>query len=164
MPGPAPFAKKSPSSPRPVPATAGDADPDLEPNTLPEPPAPRAPIDRSAWAKPWAQLKYFTFQPAIFPRLLGQVSPDARPGDFVNVYDKNGNLTGGGLFNPRAKIPLRVVCHSTTPIDESYFETAIRRAIALRRDLFKLDETTDAYRLIGSKRDPWQDVEPPRAR
>src|SRR6476660_8481021 len=100
------------------------------PPSRPEP-AERAVIDRSAWAKPWAQLKYFTFQPAIFPRLLGQVSSDARPGDFVNVYDKNGNLAGGGLFNPRAKIPLRVVCHSTEPVAESYFEVAIRRAVEL---------------------------------
>ncbi|HWL14217.1 MAG TPA: class I SAM-dependent rRNA methyltransferase, partial [Opitutus sp.] len=115
--------------------------------------APLAPIDRSTWPKPWAQLKYFTFQPAIFPRLLGQVSSDARPGDFVNVYDKNGNLTGGGLYNPRAKIPLRVVAHSTEPVSETYFETAIRRAVELRRTLFKLDETTDAYRLINSDGD-----------
>src|SRR4051794_10208190 len=113
----------------------------------------RVPVDRSGWAKPWAQLKYFTFQPAIFPRLLGQVSSDARPGDFVNVYDKNGNLAGGGLFNPRAKIPLRVVTHSTEPVNESYFEAAIRRAVELRRTLFKLDETTDAYRLINSDGD-----------
>ena len=123
---------------------------------LPEEKPTKAPppvIDRSAWTKPWAQLKYFTFQPAIFPRLLGQCSPDARPGDFVNVYDKNGHLTGGGLFNPRAKIPLRVVCHSTEPVNESYFELAIRRAVALRRELFKLDETTDAYRLINSDGD-----------
>ena len=118
----------------------------------PEPPA-RAAVDRSAWPAPWALLKYFTFAPAIFPRLLGEVSRDARPGDFVNVFDKNGNLCGGGLFNPRAKIPLRVVCHSTEPVNESYFEAAIRRAVALRRDLFKLDETTDAYRLIGSDGD-----------
>ncbi len=117
------------------------------------PSAPVPPIDRSAWPKPWAQLKYFTFQPAIFPRLLGQVSSDARPGDFVNVYDKNGNLAGGGLFNPRAKIPLRVVCHSTEPVAESYFEGAIRRAVALRRDLFQLDAVTDAYRLINSDGD-----------
>src|SRR5678815_1960636 len=108
--------------------------------------APPPVIDRSAWPKPWAQLKYFTFQPAIFPRLLGQASPDARPGDFVNVYDKNGNLAGGGLYNPRAKIPLRVVCHSSEPITESYFETAIRRAVVLRRDVFQLDAITDAYR------------------
>jgi len=117
------------------------------------PAAPVPPIDRAAWPKPWAQLKYFTFQPAIFPRLLGQVSSDARPGDFVNVYDKNGNLAGGGLFNPRAKIPLRVVCHSTEPVVESYFEGAIRRAVALRRDLFQLDAVTDAYRLINSDGD-----------
>src|SRR5437868_8291314 len=87
---------------------------------------PPAPLDRSAWPRPWAQLKYFTFQPAIFPRLLGDVSPDARPGDLVAVFDKKGERLGAGLFNPRAKIPLRVVCHSAGPIDESYFESAIR--------------------------------------
>ena len=115
--------------------------------------APPAPIDRSTWQRPWAQLKYFTFQPAIFPRLLGQVSPDARPGDFVTVYDKAGQRLGGGLFNPRAKIPLRVVSHSQDPVDESYFELAIRRAVALRRELFELDACTDAYRLINSDGD-----------
>lgn len=114
---------------------------------------PPIPIDRSAWSRPWAQLKYFTFQPAIFPRLLGQVSPDAKPGDLVTVYDKAGQRLGTGLFNPRAKIPLRVVAHGVDPLGEEYFELAIRRAVALRRDLFKLDETTDAYRLINSDGD-----------
>jgi len=120
---------------------------------LPTPTPPAAPIDRSTWAKPWAQLKYFTFQPAIFPRLLGQVSSDAEPGDLVTVYDKAGQRLGAGIFNPRAKIPLRVVAHGTDPLDESYFEVAIRRAVALRRELFKLDEYTDAYRLINSDGD-----------
>jgi 23S rRNA (cytosine1962-C5)-methyltransferase len=114
---------------------------------------PPPPIDRSGWASPWAQLKYFTFQPAIFPRLLGQVSPDARPGDLVTVYDKNGNRAGAGLFNPRAKIPLRVVTHSVDPVDEGYFEAALRRAVNLRRHVFKLDEVTEAYRLINSDGD-----------
>ena len=92
---------------------------DMSDDACPELPVPEAklvaPIDRSLWPKPWAQLKYFTFQPAIFPRLLGQVSSDAKPGDFVNVYDKNGNLCGGGLYNPRAKMVLRVVSHSLQP-------------------------------------------------
>ncbi len=110
-------------------------------------------IDRSSWQRPWAQLKYFTFQPAIFPRLLGQVSPDARPGDWVTVYDKNDQRTGAGLYNPRAKIPLRVVAHGTEPIGEDYFEAALRRAVDLRRRLFKFDEVTDAYRLINSDGD-----------
>ena len=110
-------------------------------------------VDRSSWSRPWAQLKYVTFQPAIFPRLLGEVSPAARPGDWVSVYDKNGEPVGAGIFNPRAKIPLRVVAHGAEPIGEGYFETAIRRAVGMRRDLFKLDARTDAYRLINSDGD-----------
>jgi len=110
-------------------------------------------VDRSCWPRPWAQLKYVTFQPAIFSRLLGKVSPDARPGDWVSVYDKNGERVGAGLFNPRAKIPLRVVVHGAEPIGEDYFEGAIRRAVELRRGLFKLDATTDAYRLVNSDGD-----------
>jgi 23S rRNA (cytosine1962-C5)-methyltransferase len=124
------------------------------PDTAPhEAKAQPAPPDRSAWPRPWAQLKYITFQPAIFPRLLGKVSPDARPGDWVAVYDKNGERAGSGLYNPRAKIPLRVVVHSAEPVGEDYFEGAIRRAVALRREVFKLDARTDAYRLINSDGD-----------
>jgi 23S rRNA (cytosine1962-C5)-methyltransferase len=110
-------------------------------------------VDRSSWPRPWAQLKYITFQPAVFPRLLGDVSPDARPGDWVSVFDKNGEPVGAGLFNPRAKIPLRVVAHGAEPIGEEYFEAALRRAVALRRDVFKLDAETDAYRLVNSDGD-----------
>jgi 23S rRNA (cytosine1962-C5)-methyltransferase len=119
----------------------------------PEDKAPIAPIDRSGWPRPWAQLKYFTFQPQIFPRLLGQVSQEARPGDLVAVYDKKGERLGSGLYNPRAKIPIRVVAHGAEPMGEEYFEAAIRRAVALRRTLFKLDEKTDAYRLVNSDGD-----------
>ena len=119
------------------------------------PPDPTAanPVDRSSWPRPWAQLKYITFQPAIFPRLLGKVSPDARPGDWVSVFDKNGEPVGAGLFNPRAKIPLRVVAHGAGPIGEDYFEAVIRRAVALRRELLQLDRESDAYRLVNSDGD-----------
>ena len=109
-----------------------------------------APADRPV---PWAQLKFFTFQPAIFPRMLGAVSPGAKPGDLVTVYDKAGRPCGTGLYNPRAKIPLRVVRHGPEPVGEEYFETALRRAVALRRDLFQLDAETDAYRLLNSDGD-----------
>ncbi len=123
------------------------------PKATPAEPAASHKVDRSSWPRPWAQLKYVTFQPAIFPRLLGEVSPDARPGDWVSVFDKNGEPVGAGLFNPRAKIPLRVVAHGVEPIGEDYFEAAIRRAVALRRDIFRLDAETDAYRLVNSDGD-----------
>jgi 23S rRNA (cytosine1962-C5)-methyltransferase len=85
--------------------------------------------------------------------MLGQVSPDAKAGDLVAVYDKNGQRMGVGLYNPRAKIPLRVVCHSAEPVGEDYFEAAIRRAVALRRDWLKLDAVTDAWRVVNSDGD-----------
>ena len=111
------------------------------------------PLPQSQWSRPWAQLKFVSFQPAIFPRMLGEVSHDAKPGDLVSVYDKFGHRVGTGLFNPRAKMPLRVVVHSSQPIGEEYFELAIRRAVALRREWFKLDDTTDAYRVLNSDGD-----------
>ncbi len=110
-------------------------------------------LPRSQWSRPWAQLKFVTFQPAIFPRMLGDASSDARPGDLVSVYDKFGHRVGEGLFNPRAKMPLRVLHHSAEPMGEAYFEQALRRAVALRRELGALDKVTDAYRVINSDGD-----------
>ena len=113
----------------------------------------RAAPDRTAWSKPWTQLKFVTFQPHIFPRMLGGVSPDAKAGDLVAVYDKLGQRLGAGLYNPRAKIPLRVVCHSAEPVGEDYFDAALHRAVALRRGRLKLDEQTDAWRAVNSDGD-----------
>lgn len=119
---------------------------------MPPPPSTAAP-DRSTWAKPWVQLKFVTFQPHIFPRMLDRVSPDARAGDLVAVHDRHGHYAGAGLFHPRAKIPVRVVCHSSEPVGEEYFEQAVRRAVALRRDWFRLDEQSDAWRVVNSDGD-----------
>ena len=85
--------------------------------------------------------------------MLGGVSPDAKAGDLVAVYDKLGQRLGAGLYNPRAKIPLRVVCHSAEPVGEDYFDTALHRAVALRRGWLKLDEQTDAWRAVNSDGD-----------
>ena len=111
------------------------------------------PLPPEQWSKPWAQLKFVSFQPAIFPRMLGEVSRDARPGDLVSVYDKFGHRVGTGLFNPRAKMPLRVVVHSSEPVGEEYFELAIRRAVALRQGMFNLAAQSDAWRVINSDGD-----------
>ena len=34
-----------------------------------------------AWRTPWVQMKYFSFNPAVYPNMLSAVSPDyASPG------------------------------------------------------------------------------------
>jgi 23S rRNA (cytosine1962-C5)-methyltransferase len=85
--------------------------------------------------------------------MIGEVSLDATPGALVQVLGKEGTPFGWGLWNPKSRMPLRVVSHSLEPLDESFFETAIRRAAGFRRDILKLDATTDSYRAIHGDAD-----------
>lgn len=112
-----------------------------------------APEGSENWVRPWVQLKYFTYNPAVFPRMLGAVSPDAVAGGLINVYDKNGELFGGGFWNPRSRTPLRMLYHGPEVLTESYLENALRRAVSWRRDDCGLDATTSAYRIIHGDSD-----------
>jgi len=85
--------------------------------------------------------------------MIGEVSRDAPPGDLVQVIGKEGTPFGWGLWNPRSRMPLRIVSHSIGDLDESFFETAIRRAASLRREIHQLDATTDSYRAIHGDAD-----------
>ena len=85
--------------------------------------------------------------------MIGEVSRDARPGDLVEVIGKEGTRFGWGLWNPKSRMPLRIVSHSLDEIDESFFETAIRRAACLRREILGLDAETDSYRAIHGDAD-----------
>jgi len=102
---------------------------------------------------PTVQLKYQSFHPSIWPKMIGEVSRDATPGSLVEVLGKEGTRFGWGIWNPKARMPLRVVSHSLEEVDESFFERAITRAGELRRDVFKLDAETDSYRVIHGDAD-----------
>lgn len=124
-------------------------------------PAPRkrltyrdgTPLGSESWLTPWVELKYFSYNPAVFPRMIGSVSNDARPGELVHVYDKNGELFGAGFWNEQSKTPLRIVHHGKDPITEEDLDKAIKRAVRLRREVFHLDDTTNAYRVIHGDSD-----------
>lgn len=112
-----------------------------------------APEGSENWARPWVQLKYFTYNPAVFPRMLGAVSPDAVAGGLINVYDKNGELFGGGFWNPQSRTPLRMLYHGPELLTEAKLEESLRRAVSWRRDDCGLDATTSAYRIIHGDSD-----------
>ncbi len=112
-----------------------------------------APEGSENWVRPWVQLKYFTYNPAVFPRMLGAVSPDAVQGGLINVYDKNGDLFGGGFWNPQSRTPLRMLQHGPDVLKEKDLEAAIRRAVTWRRQDCRLEETTNAYRVIHGDSD-----------
>jgi 23S rRNA (cytosine1962-C5)-methyltransferase len=102
---------------------------------------------------PTVQIKNITFHPSIWPKMIGEVSRDAKPGALVQVLGKEGTPFGWGLWNPKSRMPLRLVSHSTGELDESFFEAAIRRAASLRRDVLDIDNDSDSYRAIHGDAD-----------
>lgn len=102
---------------------------------------------------PWVEIKTFTFHPTIYRSMLGRVSDDAKTGDLVAVYDRKGELFGWGLYNEKARVPLRMYRHGEETFRESDFLDLLDRALGLRRETLLLDASTDAYRVIHSDGD-----------
>ncbi|WP_395753562.1 class I SAM-dependent rRNA methyltransferase [Prosthecobacter sp.] len=114
---------------------------------------PPPPPGSDGWLRPWAQMKYFSFHPAVYPNMLRAVSPDAGPGDLVNVYDKEGQLFGSGFYNANARVPLRVLQHGEDVLNEDLLDARLDAALDLRLKTLRLNETTDAWRAVSSDGD-----------
>ena len=111
------------------------------------------PVNTAGFVAPWVQLKYFTYNPNVYPRFVGATSGDIPPGTQVRVYGKDGALFGHGFYNAGANIPLRIFAHGTEELPDDYFETLLRRAVTLRKDILKLPEKTDAFRVVHGDAD-----------
>lgn len=85
--------------------------------------------------------------------MIGGVSDDARPGDLVSVFGKDGKPLGVGLWNGAARVPLRVLHHGPEPADEALVLRHVEAAIQLRQEVLRLPERTDAYRVVHSDGD-----------
>ena len=85
--------------------------------------------------------------------MVGPVSADAQPGDLVHVFDKNGQPFGAGFYNPKARVPLRVIHHGKTPFTEADLDAALLRALQLRSEWLRLPSVTEAWRVVHSDAD-----------
>ncbi len=92
--------------------------------------------------------------PWIFQKMVERPEPKPRPGSVVDIYDRAGVFAGRGFYNGHSRIALRVLtADPDEAVDEDFFARRIAHAIELRRNVFRLDEVTDAYRLIHSEGD-----------
>lgn len=114
---------------------------------------PTGPPPGTEWPAPWVQLKYFSSQPTLYPAMIASASPGAKAGNLVAVFDRDGKRFGTGLWNPKARVPLRVLHYGEDAPGEELFETLLNRALDLRTGQMALDDTTDAYRVIHSDGD-----------
>jgi 23S rRNA (cytosine1962-C5)-methyltransferase len=92
--------------------------------------------------------------PWIFQKMVEKPAVRPKPGSVVEIIDREGNFAGRGFYNGHSRIALRVLTADPgESIDEAFFARKIAEAVSLRRDVLKLDRTTDAYRLIHSEGD-----------
>lgn len=91
--------------------------------------------------------------PLLFRKLIGEVDGSAGPGDLVAVHTPQGELFGYGLYNPRAEMTVRMLAFAGPPPDAAFWRAQLEQAVGLRRDLLRLDEFTDAYRVIHAEAD-----------
>ncbi len=94
--------------------------------------------------------------PFVYKKIVaGPVgTPRPRDGDLVKVVDRIGLPLGYALWNARSQIALRILAPAgpETP-GRDFWVARIERAITLRRDLLKLEDVTDAYRVIHAEAD-----------
>ncbi len=112
-----------------------------------------APEGSEAWEAPWVQMKYFSFAPAVYPNMLAAVSKDIGAGQLVSVYDRDGAMFGKGIFNPKAKVAVRVLQHGDERFGEDDLDARLHRALDFRLGRLKLQDRTDAFRAVHSDGD-----------
>src|SRR5438876_975429 len=92
--------------------------------------------------------------PWIFQKMVEKPATRLPGGSVVDIIDRDGQWAGRGFYNGHSRIALRVL--TTDPgeaVDAAFFQKRLKEAIGLRRGLLRLDEVSDAYRLVHSEGD-----------
>jgi 23S rRNA (cytosine1962-C5)-methyltransferase len=92
--------------------------------------------------------------PWVFQKMVEKPAAKVPNGAVVDVLDRDGKWVGRGLYNAHSRISLRILtADPNEAIDSAWFARKIARAVELRRDILKLDDVTDAYRVVHSEAD-----------
>ncbi len=146
--GPGPGTGSTNLGPRPEPERERRA------STLDITEIPRRSLDAPE-SLPTVAVRSAGYHPFVYRKMvIGPVGPvRPRDGDMVRVVDRDGLPLGFGLWNTRSQINLRLLATGVETPGPAFWEGKIDQAIALRRDLLKLDESTNAYRVIHAEAD-----------
>jgi 23S rRNA (cytosine1962-C5)-methyltransferase len=92
--------------------------------------------------------------PWVFQKMIDWPNERIQPGAVVDVIEKSGQWVARGFFNGHSRIAVRVLtADKNEVIDSAFFAKRIAAAVSLRRDILKLDDVTDAYRVVHSEAD-----------
>jgi len=92
--------------------------------------------------------------PWIFQRLVEKPAQRPKPGSIVDVIGVEGEWIGRGFYNGHSRIAVRILeTHPDVPVDAGWFSRKIAEAVSLRREVLKLDDVSDAWRVVHSEGD-----------
>lgn len=92
--------------------------------------------------------------PWVYSGAIASIRDDIRDGDTVALFGHGGDFIAWGLYNSKSQICLRLYSwEEGSPPDDAFLMELIRRALTLRKDVLRLHEITDAFRLIFSEGD-----------
>ncbi|HRO27526.1 MAG TPA: class I SAM-dependent rRNA methyltransferase [Luteimonas sp.] len=92
--------------------------------------------------------------PWIFQKLVDKPAQRPKPGSLVDIVGVDGAWIGRGFYNGHSRIALRIL--ETDPgiaVDAAWFERKLADAVRLRREVLRLDDTSNAWRVFHSEGD-----------
>lgn len=92
--------------------------------------------------------------PYVFNKRIHHVDRSVRDGDVVTLTTREGRPCGFGFYHGRSLIAVRVLSYDPDrPPDEAWLRERIREAEGLRRDVLRLPEETNAWRVVNAEGD-----------
>ncbi|WP_066098750.1 class I SAM-dependent rRNA methyltransferase [Xanthomonas massiliensis] len=92
--------------------------------------------------------------PWIFQKLVEKPAAKPKPGSIVDVVGVDGEWIGRGFYNGHSRIAVRILeTRQDVAVDAAWFARRIADAVALRRQVLKLDAVSDAWRVVHSEGD-----------
>lgn len=92
--------------------------------------------------------------PWIFQKLVAKPGQKPKPGTIVDVIGVEGEWIGRGFYNGHSRIAVRILeTDPDVPVDAGWFSRRIAEAVSLRRDVLKLDEVANAWRVVHAEGD-----------
>ena len=92
--------------------------------------------------------------PWIFQKLVAKPEQKPKPGTIVDVIGVEGEWIGRGFYNGHSRIAVRILeTDPDVPVDAGWFSRKIAAAVSLRREVLKLDEVSNAWRVVHAEGD-----------
>jgi 23S rRNA (cytosine1962-C5)-methyltransferase len=92
--------------------------------------------------------------PWIFLKMVARPQKKMLPGEMIEVFSREDEFIGRGFYNRKSNINIRLLTENIDQdLNENFFFLRISNAVALRKDLLQIENTSDSYRIINSEGD-----------